>query len=43
LKTGCRDGSWPKAGVVLDAAGHLFGTTSLAGYYNGGNIFEVTP
>ena len=29
------------AGVVIDAAGNLFGTTSYAGAYNEGTIFEL--
>lgn len=43
FRNACKDGSKPQAGVVLDAAGHVFGTTSGLGKYNGGNVFEVTP
>ncbi|MFI5115931.1 MAG: choice-of-anchor tandem repeat GloVer-containing protein, partial [Terriglobales bacterium] len=42
------DGSNPKAGVIFDAAGNLYGTTSLggAGVCQGagcGTVFELTP
>ncbi len=41
--TDCADGANPLAGVVIDASGHLYGTT-LEGA-NGGNgaVFELTP
>jgi uncharacterized repeat protein (TIGR03803 family) len=41
------DGAWPFAGVVLDAAGSLYGTTRQGGFcYNGagcGTVFKLTP
>ncbi|HSC18566.1 MAG TPA: choice-of-anchor tandem repeat GloVer-containing protein [Rhizomicrobium sp.] len=40
----CEDGSNPTAGLVQDAAGNLFGTTSgggINGYY--GTVFEISP
>lgn len=37
------DGYTPYAGVVLDAAGNLYGTTSAGGTYNHGTVYEVTP
>ena len=35
------DGYYPEAGVVFDAAGNLYGTTSYGGYYDYGTAFEV--
>jgi len=39
------DGSSPQAGVVLDAAGNAYGTTSGGGgaYCGCGTVFEITP
>jgi uncharacterized repeat protein (TIGR03803 family) len=40
------DGSYPKAGVILDSAGNLYGTTVNGGAYNNnlnGTVFEITP
>lgn len=37
------DGGTAYGGVVFDAAGNLYGTTSYAGTYNGGVVFELTP
>ena len=46
------DGSSPAAGLIVDAAGNLYGTTSLGGAYagvdvignpTGGTVFELTP
>ena len=37
------DGYYPKAGLVLDAAGNLYGTTEQGGIYGGGTVFELTP
>jgi uncharacterized repeat protein (TIGR03803 family) len=37
------DGSFPTAGVVLDAEGNLYGTTSNGGAYNKGAVFELSP
>jgi len=39
----CTDGEAPWAGLTMDSAGHLFGTTSGGGKNGGGTIFEVTP
>jgi uncharacterized repeat protein (TIGR03803 family) len=36
------DGLWPLAGLIADARGNLFGTTSGGGAYGGGTVFEVT-
>ena len=40
-------GGWPEAGVILDAAGNLYGTTSdydEGGCYGAcGSVFEITP
>src|SRR5664280_870386 len=37
------DGTVPKAGVIFDAAGNLYGTTSQGGTYTLGALFELTP
>ena len=37
------DGCSPWGGVVLDAAGNLYGTTSYGGTGNAGTIFKLTP
>ncbi len=37
------DGTVPKAGVIFDAAGNLYGTTTQGGTYNLGALFELTP
>jgi|HubBroStandDraft_5_1064220.scaffolds.fasta_scaffold12442_2 uncharacterized repeat protein (TIGR03803 family) len=36
------DGSTPYAGLVIDRAGNLYGTTSSGGEYNDGTVFELT-
>jgi uncharacterized repeat protein (TIGR03803 family) len=33
----------PSGGVVLDASGNLYGTTTQGGEYGGGGVFELTP
>lgn len=40
--TGGSDGCGPVGGLVADAAGNLYGTTSQ-GIVNAGTVFEVTP
>ena len=37
------DGAYPGAGVVLDAAGNLYGTTMQGGTGNSGTVFKLTP
>ncbi len=42
----CKDGLNPVAGLIVDAAGNLYGTTlngRLGGVGNGGTVFEVSP
>jgi len=41
--TGGNDGGAPQAGVVLDAAGNLYGTAYGDGSAGGGVVFEVSP
>jgi len=40
---GSPNGMQPGAGVILDASGNLYGTTTYGGTYDGGVVFEVTP
>jgi uncharacterized repeat protein (TIGR03803 family) len=37
------DGIWPYAGLIFDAAGNLYGTTSFGGTVGWGTVFELTP
>jgi uncharacterized repeat protein (TIGR03803 family) len=37
------DGSEPFAGVILDKAGNLYGTTVYGGPNGGGTVFKITP
>lgn len=39
----CLDGETPLDGVVFDAAGNLYGTTSGGGANNWGAVFELSP
>jgi uncharacterized repeat protein (TIGR03803 family) len=41
----CNDpgGSSPNAALILDAAGHLYGTTAYGGTHNDGTVFEIIP
>jgi len=38
-----KDGWSPNGGLILDAAGNLYGTTSEGGADNSGTVFELTP
>lgn len=42
-QTGCPDGAYPTAPLVMDSAGDLFGTAALGGGANWGTIFEFLP
>jgi uncharacterized repeat protein (TIGR03803 family) len=37
------DGASPYSGLILDAAGNLYGTAYYGGTYDGGMVFELTP
>jgi uncharacterized repeat protein (TIGR03803 family) len=37
------DGAHPWAGVILDQAGNLFGTTVFGGAYGAGTVYQLTP
>jgi len=41
--TGGTDGGGSDAGLILDAAGNLYGTTSGGGAYGFGTVFQMTP
>src|SRR5664279_2753958 len=37
------DGTFPQAGLIVDGAGNLYGTTVDGGTYGWGTVFELTP
>jgi uncharacterized repeat protein (TIGR03803 family) len=37
------DGSFPEAGLILDAAGNLYGTTSEGGAHGAGTVLKISP
>ncbi len=39
----CHDGSTPYAGLIRDASGNLYGTTTQGGVFQQGAVFELTP
>jgi uncharacterized repeat protein (TIGR03803 family) len=41
--TGGSDGGNPAAGLVMDKAGNLYGTTYGGGVYGWGTVFKLTP
>jgi uncharacterized repeat protein (TIGR03803 family) len=41
--TGAVDGGSPLTGLVIDAAGNLYGTTDGGGPFGGGTVFQLTP
>jgi uncharacterized repeat protein (TIGR03803 family) len=41
--SGTHDGSQPWAGLIFDAAGNLYGTTTGGGIHRGGTVFELIP
>jgi uncharacterized repeat protein (TIGR03803 family) len=43
FKGGKKDGAKPLTGVVFDAAGNIFGTTTVGGAFNDGTVFELIP
>lgn len=40
---GGADGGLPRAGLLLDKAGNLYGTTTVAGSYGWGTVFKLAP
>src|SRR5579871_564292 len=40
--TGGSDGGTPLAGLVIDASGNVYGTTSVGGSSGAGTVFKVT-
>jgi len=43
VQSGCTDGAYPYARVVLDRKGNLYGTTAGGGAYGEGVVFKLTP
>ena len=41
--TGSDDGAHPKAGLIRDKAGNLYGTTQKGGVHGCGTVFKLTP
>ena len=41
--TGGADGGYPYGGVIMDAAGNLYGTTYSGGTSSAGTVFKLTP
>jgi uncharacterized repeat protein (TIGR03803 family) len=41
--TGCADGANPVAGLIGDANGNLYGTTSAGGANLSGTVFKIAP
>jgi uncharacterized repeat protein (TIGR03803 family) len=39
----CPDGQFPGAGVMFDASGNLYGTTTYGGAHLSGTVFELSP
>jgi uncharacterized repeat protein (TIGR03803 family) len=37
------DGGNPRAGLVFDSTGNLYGTTNVGGAYDAGTVFELSP
>jgi uncharacterized repeat protein (TIGR03803 family) len=37
------DGWQPRAGLIFDTAGNLYGTTGAGGAEGVGTVFEITP
>ena len=43
VQNSCVDGKYPQGGLVIDAAGNLYGTASGGGLYNSGAVFKLAP
>jgi uncharacterized repeat protein (TIGR03803 family) len=43
FNSGGTGGALPNSGVIIDAAGNLYGTTTTAGANGGGTVFELSP
>jgi uncharacterized repeat protein (TIGR03803 family) len=39
----CADGAGPVAGLIMDSAGNLYGTTWAGGAYRAGTVFKIAP
>ncbi len=43
FQSGASDGCQPNGGMVVDAAGNIYGTTYAGGVYGLGTVFELSP
>jgi uncharacterized repeat protein (TIGR03803 family) len=43
FNTNGRDGTYPNASLIFNAAGNLYSTTYAGGAHNDGTVFELTP
>jgi len=41
--SGCTDGQFPLSGLIQDAAGNLYGTTTSGGATGNGTVFQLAP
>ncbi len=41
VETGCPDGEYPAAALVMDKAGNVYGTTTAGGAHNSGTVFKI--
>src|SRR5438105_802382 len=42
-QSSCIDGKWPYAGLMMDGAGNLYGTTAEGGISSAGTVFRLAP
>jgi uncharacterized repeat protein (TIGR03803 family) len=42
-QSSCADGSYPEAGLIMDGAGNLYGTTNSGGTSGTGVVFKLAP
>lgn len=42
-KSGCKDGTFPQGGLIVDTAGNLYGMTEFGGREGSGTVYELSP